>query len=102
MPNTAAALTGYLSEVDRLEAELASAQAALSGGLGAPDAAASGLAALQARAGAAGLAADETLTAIGRLASDRIAARPVELPVVDHLLAAYAAHLEFLAKRARS
>jgi hypothetical protein len=101
MPNTAAALTGYLAQVDRLEAELSAVQTTLSGGLGALDAAASGLSTLQSRAAAAGFAADDTLTAVGRLASDRLAARPVELPVVEHLLAAYAAHLDFLSKRAR-
>lgn len=101
MPNTASALTGYLAEVDRIQAELGAAQAALTRGLADRDAAASGLAALQARSTAAGFAADATLADLGRLASDRLAATPVVLPVLQHLLAAYAAQLDFLAKAAR-
>jgi len=101
MPNTAAALTRYLSDLDRLDAELASVQATLSGGLGARDAAGSALASLQARATAAGFADDDTLTAIAGVAAGRLAARPVELPVMEHLLAAYSAHLDFLARQAR-
>ncbi|MBN9106352.1 MAG: hypothetical protein J0I14_15285 [Propionibacteriaceae bacterium] len=101
MPNTAAALTGYLAEVDRVEAEFGAAQAVLSRSVADRDAAASGLAALQARAAAAGLAGDPTLTALGRLASERLTAAPVVLPVVQHLLTAYAAQLDFLATAAR-
>jgi len=101
MPNTAAALTGYLREVDRLEAELSSVQAALSHSLGELDAAASGLAALRARATTAGFAGDEVLAELDRLASGRLAAAPVVLPLVAHLLAAYAAQLDFLTGRAR-
>lgn len=101
MPNTAVALTAYLAEVDRIEAELASAQATLNRGLADRDAAASALASLQARAAAAGMADDATLAELGRLTSDRLAATPVVLPLVQHLLAAYAAQLEYLGKAAR-
>jgi hypothetical protein len=101
MPNTAAALTGYLAEVDRLEAELASAQATLSRGLADRDAAAAGLAALQTRAASAGRADDPTLAELGRLAAERLAVAPVVLPVVQHLLTAYAAQLDFLTKVTR-
>lgn len=101
MPNTAAGLTGYLAAADRLDAQLTASRTALGRGLADRDAAASGLTALQSRAVAAGLAQDATLVALSGLAAERLAARPVVLPVVQYLLSAYAAQLDYLSKAAR-
>lgn len=101
LPNTRTALVGWVDGLARVEAQLAEAQATLSRALSERDAAASLLAALQAKAAGLGHAGDATLEQVAGLATAGLAARPVVLPVVQQLLGAYTAQLDHLAGRTR-
>lgn len=99
LPNTRTALVGWVDGLARVETQLADAQATLSRALSERDAAASLLAALQAKAAGLGHAGDATLEQVAALATAGLAARPVVLPVVQQLLGAYTAQLDHLTGR---
>ncbi len=81
--------------------QLQKAQADLTAALAERDAAASLSSALQAKAAGLGQAGEPDLVELSSLIGRRLAASPVVLPVVHQLLQAYAAQLDFLARRHR-
>jgi hypothetical protein len=93
IPNTAQALTGYLSQLAALDGQLSAVQAGLNQRLADRDAATAQLAGLQTKA--AGLGLDPTLSELGTLIGARLAATPVVLPAVQQLLGAFAAEIDF-------
>ncbi len=101
VPNTRAALGGYVDALARVDSQLAEIHTALTKALADRDAAAALLSALQARAAALGHAGDPQLTALGRVVSSSLAATPVVLPVVQQLLAAFSTQLDYLSGDAR-
>ena len=101
VPNTRTALVGYVDGLTRLESQLTDVHTTLSRALADRDAAASLLAALQAKAAGLGRADDASLRDLGGLAARTLAASPVVLPVVQQLLAAYAAQLDYLSRSRR-
>jgi hypothetical protein len=96
VPNTRTALVGFVDGLARVGTQLSDAHAALSKALADRDASTALLGALQAKAAGLGHGADPQLVAIGSLAGSSLAATPVVLPVVQHLLSAYAAQLDHL------
>jgi hypothetical protein len=100
LPNTRTALVGFVANLGAVDAQLTQAQAALTKAMSDRDAGASLLAALQAKAAGLGHGADPQLAAIATLADATLATTPVVLPVVQHLLAAYTAQLDHLARSA--
>ena len=96
VPNTAAALAGYLNRLSELDAQLTAAQGRLSQRLVERDAAAAQLAALQTKAAAFG--GDPALTELAALIGARLATNPVVLPAVQQLLGAFAAEIDFRAQ----
>lgn len=101
LPNTAKALSGYVTALASLEASLAAAQSQLNQALAERDAVAAGLSALQTKAAALGQTSDPTLAELGQLIGTRLAATPVVVPAVRALLAAYAAELDYLGNGGR-
>lgn len=99
LPNTRTALVGYVEGLSRVEAELTGAYAALSRSLSDREAAATLLSALEAKAATLGQGDDPDLAELAALTRRRLAAAPVVLTVVQHLLSAYTAHLDYLDKR---
>nr|WP_300150476.1 hypothetical protein [Propionicimonas sp.] len=96
VPNTRTALVGYVDGLTRVDAQLNDAHAALTRALAQRDAAASLLAALQAKANGLGHAADAHLQEIAAAATSALAGSPVVLPVVQQLLNAFSAQLDYL------
>ena len=96
VPNTRTALVGYVDGLARVDAQLTDAHAALASALTQRDAAASLLAALQAKANGLGHAADAHLQEIAAAAASVLAGSPVVLPVVQQLLSAFSAQLDYL------
>jgi hypothetical protein len=99
VPNTSTALVGYVEGLSAVAGQLNRAQADLSAVLAQRDAAASLLSALQAKADALGYAPDPALAELAALVGRRLTEKPVVLPVVQQLLQAYSAQLDFLARR---
>lgn len=93
VPNTAAALTGYLTRLGELSAATTAVQTQFSARLAERDAAAAQLAALQIKASA--LPSDATITDLISQISTQLAARPVVLPTVQQLLGALAGQIGF-------
>ena len=101
VPNTRTALVGFVDGLRTVAAQLNKAQAELTASLTERDAAASLSSALQAKAAGLGQAGEPELIEISALVGRRLAQSPVVLPVVHQLLQAYAAQLDFLARRSR-
>lgn len=101
VPNTRAALGGYVDALDRVGSQLAEAHAALTRALGERDAATALLSALRAKAAALGHDGDPLLVALTSTTQGALAATPVVLPVAQQLLAAYSAQLDYLSGTAR-
>ncbi|MGC3993195.1 MAG: hypothetical protein QM779_03550 [Propionicimonas sp.] len=99
LPNTRTALVGYVDGLSRLDAQLGEAQAALTRATGDRDGAAALLGALQAKAAALGATGDPGLAGIAALATDSLAATPAVIPVIQQLVGAYQARLDYLGKR---
>lgn len=95
VPNTGRALSGYLAALTAMETSLATARDQL----GRSDDSVAGLraqfAALTVRAEAAGLIDADGPLQLRQAIQSRLDAQPVPLAVVQHLLGAYAAELEF-------
>lgn len=101
VPNTRTALVGYVDGLTRVDGQLNQAQAELARSLADRDAAASLSSALQAKAAALGQSTSPALAELAALIGRRLAERPVVLPVVHQLLAAYTAQLDFLTRARR-
>lgn len=101
VPNTRTALVGYVEGLNRVDGQLNQAQAELAKSLTDRDAAAALSSALQAKAAGLGQASAPALTELAALIGRRLADSPVVLPVVNQLLQAYTAQLDFLTKRLR-
>lgn len=97
VPNTAEALSGYAAQLAALDAELTAAQTRLTQRLGERDAAVNRLENLLTVAGPAARAPD--VAELVGIIRARLAATPVRLPVVQHLLDALAAELDHQAAR---
>lgn len=95
VPNTGRALRGYLSALDALATSYAAAREQLVRADGGVSQVSAQFAALQVRADAAALATDPGLMDLAGAIQTRLAARPVPVRVVQHLLDAYAAELDF-------
>lgn len=97
MPNTKAALTEYLARIDGYAQQLEASQRAYQSALDEVQRAKDLLSALTAKASALGQATDATLVSLAELTSQQFtAAAPVVLSVVNHLVGAYSARLDFL------
>lgn len=96
IPNTKATLQPYLARLGEYGAALENAHRSLSAALAEVGRAEDLLDALAAKARALGWGADPTLTAIAGLTTSQFAATPTVLPVVNELLAAYSARLDYL------
>lgn len=101
LPNTRTALIGYVDGLSRIDAQLAQAQRNLAKALADRDAAAALLSALQAKAAARGHGGDPGLVDLADQAGRRLADSPVVLPVVQQLLGAYTAQLDYLGRTQR-
>ena len=101
VPNTRAALSGYVDALTRLDGQLAEAHTALTRALGERDAATALLSALQAKAAALGHSGDAQLVALASTVRGALAATPVVLPVAQQLLAAFSAQLDYLSGNPR-
>lgn len=95
VPNTGRALRGYLSALDVLATSYAAAREQLVRADGGVSQVRAQFTALQVRADAAALATDPGLMDLAGAIQTRLAARPVPVRVVQHLLDAYAAELDF-------
>lgn len=96
IPNTKAALQPYLARLGEFGATLEAAHRDLAAALAEVGRAEDLLDALSAKASALGSAGDATLVGIAALTRDQFAATPTVLPVVNELLAAYSARLDYL------
>lgn len=96
LPNTATALVGFLEKLGRVEGELVTAEQGLDRATAERDGAGALLGALKAKAEAQGHAADPGLHTIEAALGQVQATVPVVLPVVQHLLSAYSAQLDYL------
>jgi hypothetical protein len=96
VPNTRTALVGYVDGLARVDAQLTDAHAALAGALTRRDAAASLLGALQAKAAGLGHTGDAQLQAIAAATTSALDGSPVVLPVVQQLLGAFSARVDYL------
>ena len=101
VPNTRAALGGYVDALTRVDSQLTEIHAALTKTLTDRDAAAALLSALQAKAAALGYATDPQLVAMVPAIQSSLAATPVVLPVTQQLLAAFSAQLDYLSRETR-
>jgi hypothetical protein len=101
LPNTTAALTGYVAALADLDVQLTAAQSRLGQLLAERDAAAALLSALRAKAESLGQANDPRLSELSGLIGARLAATPVVLPAVQQLLAAYSTELDYLSGNSR-
>ncbi|MCA0252183.1 MAG: hypothetical protein LCH76_07840 [Actinobacteria bacterium] len=96
IPNTRAALQPYLAQLDGYAAALATAHRDLAAAMEEVGRARDLLSALIAKAGALGCADDPTLTSIAALTAAQFdTGEPTVLPVVNELLAAYSARLDY-------
>jgi hypothetical protein len=97
IPNTRAALEPYLARLDSYAAALAAAHRDLTAAIAEVSRARDLLSGLTAKAGTLGQADDPTLSAIAELTRGQFAGEgPTVLPVVNELLAAYSARLDYL------
>ena len=96
IPNTKAALEPYLARLAEYGAALEAAHRDLAATLSEVGRAEDLLGALAAKARALGWSDDPTLTAIAGLLGAQFEAGPTVLPVVNELLAAYSARLDYL------
>ena len=97
IPNTKAALQTYLAQLDGYAAALATAHRNLSTAIAEVARAHDLLAGLTVKAGTLGFADDPTLVAIAELTTAQFGGDgPTVLPVVNELLAAYSARLDYL------
>ncbi|MGB7961679.1 MAG: hypothetical protein WCF12_01780 [Propionicimonas sp.] len=97
MPNTKAALTEYLSALEGYAHQLEASQRVYSAALDEAQRAKDLLSALTAKAAALGQATDPTLVDLAELTSRQFTPDvPVVLSVVNHLVGAYSARLDFL------
>lgn len=101
LPNTAAGLSGYLERLGQLEGALVRADQALDRAAAEKDSVSSLLPALQAKAASQGHAADPALRTIGSGIESLLQTAPLVLPVVQQLLAAYSAQLDYLNRSGR-
>lgn len=100
IPNTRAALQPYLAQLDSYAAALAAAHRDLSAAIAEVPRGRELLEALRAKAASLGCADDATLVAIGELVTAQYGGDgPTVLPVVNELLAAYSARLDYLKTR---
>jgi len=102
IPNTKATLQPYLARLGEYGAALEAAHRDLSAAVTEVGRAEDLLDALGAKAAANGWADDVTLTGIAGLTRDQLTASPAVLPVVNELLAAYSARLDYLGARSVS
>ncbi len=96
IPNTKAALEPYLAQLGQYGAALEASHRDLAAALAEVGRAEDLLGALDAKARTLGWAGDPTLTGIADLLRSQFEATPTVLPVVNELLAAYSARLDFL------
>ena len=97
MPNTKAALTDYLARLNGYAQQLESSQHVYRAALDEAQRAKDLLSALTAKAAALGQATDPTLVGLAELTSQQFTPDvPVVLSVVNHLVGAYSARLDFL------
>ena len=96
IPNTRAALQPYLARLGEYGAALEAAHRDLAAALAEVGRAEDLLGALEDKARALGWAEDATLTGIATLLRTQFQAGPTVLPVVNELLAAYSARLDYL------
>lgn len=101
IPNTATALATYQAALTAMEGQLGTIQGRLSQALAERDAAVGQFSAIQAKAASLGVGGDPELVELGAIIGSKLDATPVVLPTVRPLLAAYAAELEYLAKKGR-
>ena len=101
VPNTRAALGGYVDALTRVDTQLTEIHTALAKTLADRDATAALLPALQAKAAALGHATDPQLVALVPAIRSALAATPVVLPVTQQLLAAFSAQLDYLSRGTR-
>lgn len=101
VPNTRAALGGYVDALTRVDTQLSEIQATFTKALADRDAAAALLSALRAKAAALGHADDPQLTALGALLEASLAGAPVVLPFTQKLLSAFSTQLDYLTRDAR-
>lgn len=99
LPNTKEALGPYLDRLAQVDRALRVVQQAYEGALLQREQAQARLVALGREAGAAGHGGDPDLAALARLAEEQLRRAPTVLAVADHLVSAYAAHLEWLTER---
>ena len=96
IPNTRAALKSYVTQLDAYAGALTAAHRDLAGAIAEVSRAHDLLTALIAKAQALGFADDPTLTAIAALTAAQFGTdAPTVLPVVNELLAAYSARLDY-------
>lgn len=100
IPNTKAALQPYLARLGEYGATLEAAHRDLAAAAAEAGRAEDLLDALSAKAAAMGWADDPTLIAVAELTRTQLGASPAVLPVVNELLAAYSARLDYLKSRA--
>lgn len=101
VPNTGRALSGYVAALDAMAAKLAAVREQLGrvdNGLGTIHAQ---FASLNSRSEAAGLADDAGLAELRAAIDARLGARPIPVAVVQQLLGAYGAELDFRSQVAR-
>ncbi|MDQ7993474.1 MAG: hypothetical protein REI45_12455, partial [Propionicimonas sp.] len=99
---TKAALQPYLARLGEYGAALEAAHRDLSAAAAEAGRAEDLLDALAAKAATMGWSDDPTLTGVAELTRSQLAANPAVLPVVNELLAAYSARLDYLKTRAAS
>ena len=96
LPNTRVALIDYARALSTYERELDQVHAQLTKALAEVDATAALLPALQAKAAEHGFAEHPDLVELADLISRRLAQRPLARPVLQQLLTAYSAQLDYL------
>lgn len=101
VPNTSTALVGYVGRLGAVAAQLNQAQAGLSAAVAERETAASLSSALQAKAAALGQGSNPALAELSALIERRLTDAPVVLPVIQELLQAYTAQLDFLTRGKR-
>lgn len=101
VPNTKDALVPYLDKLAQVDRALQVVQQAYAGALNERERTLGLLAALQAKASSLGHGRDPHLTALAEIANQHLDLRPTVLPAVEHLVAAYGAHLDWLDETTR-
>lgn len=96
LPNTREALLPFLDKLEQVDRALQTVHQAYSAALANRDQAGAQLAALVDKASRLGHDGEPQLTSLAELATAQLGQRPAVLPVTDHLIAAYAAYLDWL------